>query len=50
LGLPWLYTWGSGRFSGVARDANYIADYIASRKKSSRSNAWSIVNEFLIGS
>ncbi len=50
LGLPWLYTWGSGRFSGVARDANYVADYIVSRKKSSPSSAWSIVNEFLIGS
>jgi putative flavoprotein involved in K+ transport len=24
LGLPWLYTWGSGRFSGVARDARYL--------------------------
>ena len=24
LGLPWLYTWGSGRFSGVARDAKHI--------------------------
>jgi putative flavoprotein involved in K+ transport len=28
LGLPWLHTWGSGRFSGVARDAEYIADRI----------------------
>ncbi len=28
IGLPWLYTWGSGRFSGVARDAAYIADAI----------------------
>jgi putative flavoprotein involved in K+ transport len=28
LGLPWLHTWGSGRFSGVARDARYIADHI----------------------
>ncbi|QOV89675.1 MSMEG_0569 family flavin-dependent oxidoreductase [Humisphaera borealis] len=28
LGLPWLYTWGSGRFSGVARDAAYVADRI----------------------
>ena len=26
LGLPWLHTWGSGRFSGVARDAQYLAD------------------------
>ena len=29
LGLPWLYTWGSGRFGGVGRDAEYLADRIA---------------------
>ena len=29
LGLPWLYTWGSGRFSGVARDAEYLVRHIA---------------------
>lgn len=29
IGLPWLYTWGSGRFSGVARDAAYLAEHIA---------------------
>ncbi|UIF90998.1 MSMEG_0569 family flavin-dependent oxidoreductase [Cupriavidus sp. UYPR2.512] len=29
LGLPWLHTWGSGRFSGVARDAEYLASLIA---------------------
>lgn len=28
LGLPWLYTWGSGRFVGVGRDAEYVADAI----------------------
>jgi putative flavoprotein involved in K+ transport len=28
LGLPWLHTWGSGRFSGVARDAEFLADRI----------------------
>ena len=28
IGLPWLHTWGSGRFSGVGRDASYIADHI----------------------
>jgi putative flavoprotein involved in K+ transport len=50
LGLPWLYTWGSGRFSGIARDARYLADYIVARKKVSQSEAWSIVNEFLLGS
>lgn len=31
LGLPWLHTWGSGRFSGVARDAAFIAECIATR-------------------
>ena len=31
IGLPWLYTWGSGRFSGVARDAAYLVERIASR-------------------
>jgi len=28
IGLPWLFTWGSGRFSGVGRDATYIASRI----------------------
>ncbi|MGG6264022.1 MSMEG_0569 family flavin-dependent oxidoreductase [Leptolyngbya sp. AN03gr2] len=50
LGLPWLYTWGSGRFSGIARDAQYLADYISARKKVSQDSAWSVVNEFLLGS
>jgi putative flavoprotein involved in K+ transport len=51
LGLPWLYTWGSGRFSGVARDAQYIADYVAARtKKAASLGGWSVVNEFLLGS
>ncbi|HTL89973.1 MAG TPA: FAD-dependent oxidoreductase, partial [Leptolyngbya sp.] len=49
LGLPWLYTWGSGRFSGIARDAYYLADYISARKKVSQDHAWSVVNEFLLG-
>lgn len=50
LGLPWLYTWGSGRFSGIARDAMYLADHIAARTRVPPSNAWSVVNEFLLGS
>jgi putative flavoprotein involved in K+ transport len=28
IGLSWLYTWGSGRFSGVARDAEHIVQHI----------------------
>jgi putative flavoprotein involved in K+ transport len=31
VGLPWLHTWGSGRFSGVARDALYLAEQIEAR-------------------
>ncbi|KAA9000531.1 MSMEG_0569 family flavin-dependent oxidoreductase [Affinibrenneria salicis] len=31
LGLPWLWTWGSGRFEGVGEDAEYLAGYIAGR-------------------
>jgi putative flavoprotein involved in K+ transport len=50
LGLPWLYTWGSGRFSGIAQDAAYLADYIQARKKVSYPSDWSAVNEFLLGS
>ena len=28
LGLPWMHTWGSGRLSGIARDAEYLAGQI----------------------
>ncbi|MCZ2839549.1 MSMEG_0569 family flavin-dependent oxidoreductase [Modestobacter sp. VKM Ac-2985] len=28
LGLPWLHTWGSGRFAGIARDAEFLADRV----------------------
>jgi putative flavoprotein involved in K+ transport len=28
LGLPWLHSWGSGRFVGVGRDAGFLADRI----------------------
>lgn len=31
LGLPWLHTWGSGRFAGIARDAEHLADAIRYR-------------------
>jgi len=34
LGLPWLYTWGSGRFVGVGRDADYLAQRIEEDLKS----------------
>jgi putative flavoprotein involved in K+ transport len=31
LGLPWLHTWGSGRFAAVARDAEHLAGAIIDR-------------------
>ncbi len=33
LGLPWLWTWGSGRFEGVGEDAQWLAEAIASYHK-----------------
>jgi putative flavoprotein involved in K+ transport len=34
LGLPWLWTWGSGRFAGIARDAEHVVSAIARRPAS----------------
>jgi putative flavoprotein involved in K+ transport len=36
LGLPWLHTWGSGRFSGIARDAEYLSEQIAAHANDPR--------------
>jgi putative flavoprotein involved in K+ transport len=33
LGLPWLWTWGSGRFAGVARDAEHVVERIVQRAR-----------------
>jgi putative flavoprotein involved in K+ transport len=38
LGLQWLHSWGSGRFSGVARDAEHLADHIAVREQRATSH------------
>ena len=32
LGMPWLHTWGSGRFVGIGRDAAYLAERMAARR------------------
>jgi putative flavoprotein involved in K+ transport len=50
LGLPWLYTWGSGRFSGIARDAAHVAEHIGSRCRASHTNGATALNELAIGS
>ncbi len=33
IGLPWLHTWGSGRFSHVGQDAKYLIDYMINHAK-----------------
>ncbi|WP_345811031.1 MSMEG_0569 family flavin-dependent oxidoreductase [Paraburkholderia sp. PREW-6R] len=33
VGLPWLHTWGSGRFSGVARDAEHIVQSLHAKAR-----------------
>ena len=36
LGLPWLHTWGSGRFAAVGRDAAYVVGHLARRLRVGR--------------
>lgn len=33
LGLPWLHTWGSGRFLGMADDARHLVEVIVQRQE-----------------
>jgi putative flavoprotein involved in K+ transport len=50
LGLPWQYTWGSGRFSGIARDARHLADRICARQIEPLPPAEQILDEWALGS
>jgi putative flavoprotein involved in K+ transport len=38
IGLPWLHTWGSGRFSGVGRDAEHLAEKIETGERDVRAS------------
>src|SRR5262249_28432769 len=42
LGLPWQHTWGSGRFCGVGRDAEHLAEQIswAGRRRAGEEVRW----------
>ncbi|MCL8251746.1 MSMEG_0569 family flavin-dependent oxidoreductase [Aeromicrobium fastidiosum] len=33
LGLPWMHTWGSGRFAGIARDAEHVFGCIVGARR-----------------
>jgi putative flavoprotein involved in K+ transport len=50
LGLPWQYTWGSGRFSGVARDATFLADFMEARRGVPPQEPARVLNELALGS
>ena len=50
LGLPWLHTWGSGRFSGVAADADHLAELIEERASASTFAPAPALNEAALGS
>jgi putative flavoprotein involved in K+ transport len=39
IGLPWLHTWGSGRFASVGRDATYLVELIAQRHSEASARA-----------
>ena len=39
IGLPWMHTWGSGRFLGIDRDARHIADAVMLEQSTLRSMA-----------
>jgi putative flavoprotein involved in K+ transport len=36
LGLPWMYTWGSGRFCGVGPDAEHLVERIDALRRGQR--------------
>jgi putative flavoprotein involved in K+ transport len=50
LGLPWLHTWGSGRFSGVAADADHLADHIEAQVVTVPLAQAPALNELALGS
>lgn len=45
LGLPWLWTWGSGRFEGVGEDAIWLAEAIAAQHQHKSQPEAAYVNE-----
>jgi putative flavoprotein involved in K+ transport len=36
LGLPWLWTWGSGRFLAVGKDAEHVVNHLAGHLEAAR--------------
>ncbi|HEX8322711.1 MAG TPA: MSMEG_0569 family flavin-dependent oxidoreductase [Tepidisphaeraceae bacterium] len=40
VGLPWLYTWGSGRFSGIGRDASFVVEHLSALRRPTTVASW----------
>jgi len=50
IGLPWLHTWGSARFCGVAEDADHLAETIRLRLRRSDAGQERLECTALLGS
>jgi putative flavoprotein involved in K+ transport len=50
IGLPWLHTWGSARFCGVAEDADHLAETIRLRLQRSDASQEQLECTALLGS
>jgi len=50
IGLPWLHTWGSARFCGVAEDADHLAETIRMRLQRSDAGQERLECTALLGS
>ncbi|WP_087001904.1 MSMEG_0569 family flavin-dependent oxidoreductase [Rhizobium sullae] len=44
LGLPWLWTWGSGRFLSVGKDAEHVVGHLTARLSAQTSSLKQAVN------
>jgi putative flavoprotein involved in K+ transport len=43
LGLPWLHTWGSGRFSGIKTDAEHLLEHMLAPEAQRDSSAGALL-------
>jgi putative flavoprotein involved in K+ transport len=44
IGLPWLHTWGSGRFAAVGRDAAYIVEHMVGAERPVRPQSFEVAS------
>ncbi|MFN8075210.1 MAG: MSMEG_0569 family flavin-dependent oxidoreductase [Kineosporiaceae bacterium] len=49
LGLPWQHTWGSGRFLGIAADAEHLTATVGARLRAGRRTGGPLASVILAG-